>query len=617
MKHSFFEIKNFKGIDHITFVFDGKPNSRVYTLVGLNESGKTTILEAMDFFAPSATAFRQSRLQGRSISDPHQLIPISKRSNFNGEISIKVGYLLDDSDLGKIAQFAEDRCGFIITRPISRELTITNTYKFSRSNLEDGQPKYTWNFTAYGKTKRGKTEKKLDGENWNQITNFIETLIPKVLYFPNFLFEFPERIYLENAPSDVEKHKFYREILEDVLRATDSEGNLEELVIARMKGKVDWKVWDSQTLESVLLNMGSHVTNTIFTQWNKIFKNQSKGKEITIEPGRQPSLDEDKGDMLFLQLKLKDGNQKYSITDRSLGFRWFFTFLLFTQYPGFRGDESQNNRLFLFDEPASNLHSSAQTQLLESFGKFPDNSSIVYTTHSHYLINAAWLESSFVVRNEGLDLDAETDDFNASKTVISLNKYRDFASANPSLTTYFQPILDVLDYCPSQLENVPNVVILEGKNDFYTIKYLSDRIATRKNVTNLMPGGGASSLDAVIQLYIAWGREFIILLDSDNGGKSQKKRYEDKFGILMENRVFVLSDIDKKWDKSTMEGLFTEAERLKIQRCSYPETEKFNKTHFNRAIQEALLTRREISLSVGTVSKFTKVLDFCSDRLKK
>ena len=29
-------------------------------------------------------------------------------------------------------------------------------------------------------------------------------------------------------------------------------------------------------------------------------------------------------------------------------------------------------KLFLFDEPASNLHSSAQTQLLESFGKFPD-----------------------------------------------------------------------------------------------------------------------------------------------------------------------------------------------------------------------------------------------------
>ena len=50
MKIKFFEIKNFKGIDEVRIDFESHPQSNVYTLVGLNESGKTTFLEALNFF---------------------------------------------------------------------------------------------------------------------------------------------------------------------------------------------------------------------------------------------------------------------------------------------------------------------------------------------------------------------------------------------------------------------------------------------------------------------------------------------------------------------------------------------------------------------------------------
>ena len=49
MKYTFFEIDNFKGIKHVRLDFDAHPRSNIYTLVGLNESGKTTILEAIDY----------------------------------------------------------------------------------------------------------------------------------------------------------------------------------------------------------------------------------------------------------------------------------------------------------------------------------------------------------------------------------------------------------------------------------------------------------------------------------------------------------------------------------------------------------------------------------------
>jgi predicted ATP-dependent endonuclease of OLD family len=73
MKHTFFEIRNFKGIKRIRLEFDKKPSGNVYTLVGLNESGKTTILEAMHFFESKTLKVDALGLHGYSIGDLRQL----------------------------------------------------------------------------------------------------------------------------------------------------------------------------------------------------------------------------------------------------------------------------------------------------------------------------------------------------------------------------------------------------------------------------------------------------------------------------------------------------------------------------------------------------------------
>jgi len=366
------------------------------------------------------------------------------------------------------------------------------------------------------------------------------------------------------------------------------------------------------THESVLSKMGSNISRTVFTNWNRIFKRTSGRKEIVVKIYKEK--DAEGQEHWYLQLRLKESDEYYSISARSLGFRWFFAFRLLTHYRGFR-QGVPDNVLFLFDEPASNLHSTAQSQLLESFAQFPPNSSIVYTTHSHHMINPAWLEGTFVVKNEGLEYDDSYDDYSAANTEITLHKYREFAVKHPNQTNYYQPILDVLDYCPSNLENIPDVVMLEGKNDFYTLKYVNEKIFQNTNNINLMPGAGAGSLDSAIRLYLAWGRNFIVLLDSDEGGRTQKERYQKTFGILVENKIFSLEDINTKWKKKTMEGLFTDSEMDIIQRQSYPDSLKYNKKHFNRAIQEAYLNNKIINLSKTTKSNFERVIEFCNKNL--
>lgn len=603
MKHKSFTIKNFKGVEKVRIDFDAQPRSRVYTLVGLNESGKTTILEALNFFTYKTENLDPLDLPGYSIKDVHELIPISKRSNFNETISIGVEFEMDEEDNEKLKQYPLKENGFELTQLI-KDFLIEQVYQFNDSKIVENQPKVFWAINFKGKRGRSKAVKELSGEDWQKAIRYVSTLLPSVLFFPNFLFEFPDKIYLETVAEEPEKHEFYRTILQDVLDAVGKHHKLDRHVLDRAKSddRNDWRA-----LDSVLLEMGTNITSTVFGSWNRIFRRRIGNKEIAVK------CDKDEKGKWYLQLRLRDGSELYAISERSLGFRWFFTFLLLTQYRGFRKGSSRNT-LFLFDEPASNLHPSAQSQLLESFGKFPDSCSIIYTTHSHHLVNPNWLEGTYVVKNEGLDYDAEEDNYNAKNTSVTLHKYRNFAANHPNQTTYFQPVLDVLDYRPSELENVPSVVMVEGKNDFYTLKYFQDKVSQTSRDINLMPGTGSGSLDNVIRLYVAWGRKFIVLLDSDKAGLEQKKRYEDMYGVLVQDRIFSLRDIDSTWTKE-MESLISEDDRRVIQSLAYPDSKKFNKTHFNRAIQELYLTNQRPNLMTVTVDRFEKLLGFCAERL--
>jgi hypothetical protein len=173
---------------------------------------------------------------------------------------------------------------------------------------------------------------------------------------------------------------------------------------------------------------------------------------------------------LWIRFRLEDADGLFSVSERSLGFRWFFVYLLLTTYRGAR-KASTSDMLFLFDEPASNLHQTAQRALLSSLGELSQRAVIIYTTHSHHLIEPAWLGTTFVVANKGADPDVVTADFTADRTDIHLTPYRQFAAQHPDQSHFFQPILDVLDYAPSDLELVSEVAMVEGKSDFYLLEY--------------------------------------------------------------------------------------------------------------------------------------------------
>jgi len=604
LRYGYFTIKNFKGIELAHLDLAQPPRGRVYTLIGLNESGKTTLLEAINFLGYKSETLDPLDLAGYSVGDVHDVIPISKRANFNDKVRITAGVELAQKDQDAIDRFLKERLGARLAEPVAN-FTTDQKYLFVNSKLAEKQPPKVWSIKVYVKRAGKRRPVLLDGADWQKLTTYIaDEHLPSILYFPNFLFEFPDRIYLDEPPADKDRHVFFRRIVQDVLDAVGGNIVWETHILARAKsgGKAE-----RQALESVLLKMGAHITEHIFGAWSKIFRKSTTGKELVI------GHDQDEAGRWYLQFRIKEANELYAISERSLGFRWFFTYLLLTYYRGLRADD-EREVLFLLDEPASNLHPSAQGQLLQSFARLPANCEVIYTTHSHHLVDPNWLDNAFVVKNEGLTY-GEEDRYVARNTNVVVERYRKFAATHPDQTTYFQPVLDVLDYKPGNLENIPDVVMVEGKNDFYTLKLFNKNL--RFSDINLMPGGaGASGLDHVIRLYLGWGRNFLVLLDADVEGESQKKRYESLFGPALERRVVTLADVSAEWRGRGLELVLTEADRRIVQTAAYPDDTKFSKTHFNRAVQELYLRDMFPAVSDDAVTRFRTILTFLAERLK-
>ena len=588
MRYKSFYIKNYKGIKELTIDLDRDPKTNIITLVGLNESGKTTILEAISLFSvePDAAVI-------------HKLIPKSKKFSFTDTIEIHATLQLDEEDEKAVQAF----CGsqdFKNIQPI-KEFTQKIVYEFKDSEYKEEDSGWEYEFSLNGLKRKKQYNRTYNPETpeFEAIQKFIcSNLLPPIIYYPNFLFDFPIRIYLEESTTEDKEQKTYRAVLNDIMDTFNEGLNIQDHIIKRLRNPSEGI---NEALESTIDRMSVQITKVVFTAWGQLF--DSNGKEIRLKPAIDPATN-----LAYLEVKLKEGTEQFQISERSLGFKWFFTFLLFTEFRKNRLSD-KGEILFLLDEPASNLHSTAQKNLLITFEQLVSKCKMIYTTHSHHLINPKWLSGAYIVKNKAIDYEKE---FNAltENTDVEATIYKQFVVNHPEQRTYFQPILDAIEYSPSNLEEVPNIILTEGKNDYYTFKYLNEIIFQNEfQHIKLYPGNGADRNNQIIATYLAWGRDFTILLDGDKAGEDAKKRYIKEFGVIVEGKIITLKDVDPLYNYAT-EKLFTEAELLSIVQTFDPLATAFDKSKFNTALQNLFIQEQVVELSDETKTKFRNLFEF-------
>jgi predicted ATPase len=547
MRYEKFRIRNFKGIKETEIDLTSLTGANVFPFVGLNESGKTTLLEAIHSFAPD---YRSGRIVNATAGTDQERavkrVPRHLLASFTGEVTVEAVVYLEASDRESAASYLRSEYDIRID-----DISIPDRIAMSRNDIFD-RGDYTktsrrLDFKPQIKSKGQRNFRSATSQEEAWVWEALRESAPDIAYYPTFIFDFPERIYVTRRPGVDDW--FYKSVIEDIL-AVDGQGYTLDDLVRRVRAEQFNEPWadflpgwmkgdDRRKVQQIVDRASSTVTRHVFGKWNKIFGEEVSGKELVIEfdveEGRKLSTDKKtwlpaEAHDIYVWFEIKDGTRRFRVNDRSLGFRWFFAFLLFTQFRVAR--KSGRSVLFLFDEPAANLHAAAQQKLIESFPEIAGGDNmLVYTTHSHYMIEPAWLEQTFIVTNrsespKGSIVDSATLDDESLD--VQAHRYRKFVNEHPSETSYFQPIVDRLEVVPSKFDySLPSVVV-EGKSDYYILEYARKLLGL--GPSRLIPATGSGTFSALIALSIGWGIKFLFLLDADHAGKTERSRYGAELG---------------------------------------------------------------------------------------
>lgn len=619
-----FRIKNYKGIVDTTIDLSGGKGS-VYALVGLNESGKTTILEAINSFRPDLDGVHAIAQEGTDTTDKQKLVPKKSKANFNGEISVTASITLSDDDRLKIVEHfknLEDDSFDIDPSSLPNRFSISRRLKYENSDfIEQSNTWYGFQPKTKRRPARKFVEAKSSTKEWQRTVAFTALMLPKIVYFPTFLFDFPDRILIsDGVPSENQKsNPYFKSMLEQAISSIDKGFNLQTHVVDRVlnhESKTAFSSWFPVFLQSdansqvkaTLSELTRSITHEVFDRWETVLGSNISGKKLKLEP----IIEEGTGNVrdVYLRFEIEDGNEVYKVSERSLGFRWFFSFLLFTKY--FSGNINGES-IFIFDEPAANLHSMAQNKLLDSLEDIAGTSNvIVYTTHSHHMINPLWLENTYIISNGSPSDsgDVVNVDYDDNYADIKALKYKTFVGQNSSRQHYFQPILDKLQIRPVPIEVREGGVLVEGKSDFYILNWYKKYHAPELNI-NFIPVESSGNASALISLYLGTAQDFVVLLDSDAAGNKEKQSYLRKLPID-ERQIIQIGDTLP--GKKEIENLVSNELMSQISN-RYGSDKKASKKLISTAFSENLSGNQELDADARTLSDLKTLTDALKKRL--
>jgi hypothetical protein len=344
MKIIKFDIANFKGVSQTSInLADGTPGN-VNTLIGLNESGKTTILEALSNFltVDKDTASLVGTVHQKSSFQ--DLVPKDKKAAFTDEISIKATVSLDRTDIKLLGEaFWREKSLILDRASLPKIFTVETVYGFEDSRHTTSHT--AWNLVSFdlrsSRAKKFTTYSANGGQElraiWLLGISILRERLPKLVYFPTFLFNFPDRIYLEELDDIGVKfptNSYYRQVIQDVLDSQGDGLDVKRHVLDRVKRLKNehssstaflsglFGGDEKKQIDAVLQKASNEMSSVIFGAWNQILGRTIKDKRVQIDW----FLDGEKENSPYLEVSIIDGQSRYSLSERSLGFRWFFSF---------------------------------------------------------------------------------------------------------------------------------------------------------------------------------------------------------------------------------------------------------------------------------------------------
>jgi len=255
---------------------------------------------------------------------------------------------------------------------------------------------------------------------------------------------------------------------------------------------------------------------------NQIFKYWSQNKKLRVMFTRNAALAQDTppfntGEIFNVRIWNDLHQSSVPFDERSAGFVWFFSFLVyFSQIKKTHGQRL----IILLDEPGLTLHARAQGDLLRYIDEqLAPHHQVVYTTHSPFMIPADLMRARTVE-----DVWHEQDD----DITVEGTKVGDDVLSTDRDTVF--PLQGALGYEITQTLFVgKNTLAVEGPSDILYMQAFSEalRLAGRPHLDRrwtMCPVGGADKIAAFVSLFGGNKLNIAVVIDFASG---QKRKVED------------------------------------------------------------------------------------------
>lgn len=575
----------------------------ITVLVGMNESGKTSALESLakthyfqededfkfnsthDYPRKDKKRMEKAKENPEAITCTYEidgyLLKSIEKNLGEGILKSKSFTVTTKYDNSKSIRLSVDAKKFIEYK--TKELGIasnTLTDKLlkvkTKAELETLEKEYT----EENKTKgiksllpyfENKNKWPLDPVGEYVYRVLLKPKMPKFLYYDEY-YSLPSRISIEklnlksegNTENDYKTARALFELAdintEEILKSESFEDYIAELeateaIISEELFKY-WRTNKNLSITFQIDKVEKKVNRTINTNYGQ--------QEVTDVKIVEHVLD----------IRVKNKGVSLPLKNRSKGFNWFFSFLVWFKKIQ---EDQESNYILLLDEPGLNLHASAQADLLRFLEDLSENYQIVYSTHSPFMIVSDKLQRVRTV--------LETD----KGSIISDS----IQEKDPN--TLF-PLQAALGYNIAQnLFISQKNLLIEGVSDLIYLQTMSAILESTgkeslKSDITIVPTGGLEKVATFISLMRGNELKNVSLLDSytDPKGKAKLDNLVAQ-KIINEKNILFFHDFIEDRKKADIEDLFTTIEYLKLFNEAFKEYADINVSDLNTNIESILL----------------------------
>ncbi len=531
-------IINFKSIEDIEIPFNKIGDSYTKIFVGINESGKSNILEALSFYESSKQNVTYDHYCNQKLEDGNDC-----------NIRFYLDFENDEEELLK--QYVHTK---VITT-VDFKFDISNVYKYVylKPNNTKFNAFYMYSLRLYnndlyihdrnvrGENKIYIVDEEHKTEEFEKLTNttfikyfddyiagFINVKGPSVSIWnvsnQNFLYN----INLLSFKSNISTNKPLCNIFK-------MSGYEDEKAIISIIDKVSSPKCRSRLKDKLSDSLNNYIA--------KVWENQIDFVIDITETGNFTLFVKDKGK--------ENIYDRFSISDRSQGAQHFLS-LVFTLSLSANNHEKRND-LIIIDEPEAHLHPSGARNLAQELLKIGQENYVFIATHSPFMIDKSHKERHCIVKKN-------------SKAITELKWIKD--SDNLIDDEVLRDAFGIDVY--KDLLN-PHSVLVEGATD----KLLLKKTLNCLNHSSIgITNGCGSNITTLVSKLNYDNMKVVVVLDDDEDGRRDKEKILQVGGIYTAENVFTIRElvkdiVDYGTIEDTLETAFVKSQFEKLYKAKF------------------------------------------------